>query len=60
MWHLIESSLIHGLIYRALSACMRGLGLHGALAFVVVGILGLAIAHVVIRSLFGRRRRRRW
>lgn len=60
MWHLIESSLIHGLIYRALSACMRGMGLHGVLAFVVVGILGVLVAHVVMRGLFGRRRRRRW
>lgn len=60
MWHLIESSLIHGLIYRALSACMHGLGLYGALAFVVVGILGTAVAHVVIRRLFGWHRQRRW
>ncbi|WP_426661942.1 hypothetical protein [Rhodanobacter aciditrophus] len=60
MWHLIESSLIHGLIYRALSACMLGLGLHGVLAFVVVGILGMAVAHVITRRLFGWRSRRRW
>lgn len=57
---MIESSLIHGLIYRALAACIHGLGLHGVFAFVVVGILGTVIAHIVVRNLFGRRRWRRW
>ena len=57
MWHMIESSLIHGLIYRALWTCMRGLGLHGVLAWAVIGVIGVAIAHVVTRRIFGRRRR---
>lgn len=58
MWHMIESALIHGLIYRSLSASMRGLGIHGVLVFVAVGILGTAVAHVVMRGLIGRHRSR--
>jgi len=62
MWHMIESSLIHGLIYRALAACIHGLGLHGVFAFAVVGILGVVVAHFAMRRLFSFRRFRwrRW
>ena len=59
MFHMIESALIHGLSYRVLWQAMRGLGMHGVLAFAVVGIAGMAIAHFLFRRLF-RWRRRRW
>jgi hypothetical protein len=61
MFHMIESALIHGLIYRVLWAAMRSLGLHGVIVWAIVGILSLALAHFMLRRLFYRPRwRRRW
>jgi hypothetical protein len=41
MGHMIESAIVHGLIYRALWQIMRHMGLPGCIAFAIAGIAGV-------------------
>jgi hypothetical protein len=49
--HMIESAVVHGLIYRVLSSLMRGMGVPGTIAFAVAGIGGVYL----YRKYFSRR-----
>jgi hypothetical protein len=42
MIHMIISALVHGLIYAGIRETMHGLGIHGVIAYVLVGLLATA------------------
>ena len=39
--HMVESAVVHGVIYRTLSTVMRGIGIPGTIAFAIAGIGGV-------------------
>jgi len=43
MLHSIITALVYGLIYSGIRETMRGLGVHGVIAYVVVGLLATAV-----------------
>lgn len=55
MGHMIESAIVHGVIYRVIFEATRRFGLPGCIAFAVAGIAGVAI----YRRCFGNDRRAR-
>jgi hypothetical protein len=54
MFHMIISALVHGLIYSGIRETMHGLGLHGVVAYVVVGLLATAVLSFVGSKFFRR------
>lgn len=56
MIHMIESALIHGLIYRLLWGLFRSLGLGASVLLTLAAIMAMALLHRLLRPRWWRRR----